>query len=302
MLRMPENRTDRHSSRVVSFQCGDEANMASTSSEQTHSTTANPDNLFVQTNHANFLQAMEILPTVNTNVQNPSQSKENVLSIVVPRSRASSAASSWNSIVDHRGEPLEKHRCTECRMCYVRRSYLIRHVMGKHGSQRCCLKCMQLFDSEKELNQHMLDFHSRNICNVCGGVFPTRFELKKHINTHRDSKEKLFKCPFTKCTYSHNSFQYFEYHINKHRERRPFCCGKCKKEFSSRYMFNRHVKVCIGDFGKCPKCDKEFTNDSTLYDHIQACHIKRIYVCPHEDCHNTYKWRASLSRHLTNKH
>lgn len=278
----------------------DEYHKASTSSGNTPLTSMKQNKLRGRQDRVHFKQAMEKLSSSGTNLPNSKIPNDDVIS--VPKSKASSAASSWNSIVDHRGEPLQKHKCTECRMCYVRRSYLIRHVMGKHSTQNCCLKCMQLFDSEKELDQHMLDLHSKNYCNVCGGAYPTRFELKQHINTHRDRKDKLFKCPFTNCTYSHNSFQYFEYHINKHRKRKPFSCGKCEKQFSSRYMFNRHVRVCIGDFGKCPKCNKEFTNDSMLYDHIQTCHIKRIYVCPHQDCLNTYKWRASLSRHLTNKH
>ncbi|XP_063423467.1 oocyte zinc finger protein XlCOF7.1-like [Mytilus trossulus] len=194
----------------------------------------------------------------------------------------------------------KKFKCIQCNMCYVRRAYLIKHVMGKHGTQNCCLKCMQIFNTEKEYNQHVLNFHSRFYCDVCGGAYANKFELKRHVDSHRDRKDRLFKCPFTNCSYSHDRFTCFEYHINKHRKKKPFCCGKCSKEFSSRYMFNRHVQICIGDFGKCPKCEREFGNDSMLYDHIQTCHLEKIFACP--ECDKTYKWRASLSRHLTLNH
>ena len=74
----------------------------------------------------------------------------------------------------------KKYKCPQCRMCYVRRAYLIKHVMGQHSSQNCCIKCMQIFNTEKEYKQHMLNFHSNFNCDICGAAFPRKFDLKHH--------------------------------------------------------------------------------------------------------------------------
>ena len=71
---------------------------------------------------------------------------------------------------------------------------------------------------------------------------------------------------------------YFRRHLSIHGEKKSFNCSVCKKEYSDRSTFKRHMKEKHGEnerqFG-CHVCKKHFRRKETLNSHISKLHADK---------------------------
>ncbi|XP_030934774.1 transcription factor IIIA isoform X2 [Quercus lobata] len=96
--------------------------------------------------------------------------------------------------------------------------------------------------------------------------------------------------------------------------RRYYCeyCGICrsKKSLITSHMLTHHKEEMeknqvSGEDEKegkksntCQECGATFTKPAYLKQHMQSHSVERLYTCPVDDCHSTYRRKDHLTRHL----
>ena len=67
--------------------------------------------------------------------------------------------------------------------------YLERHISVVHEGQKgyVCDSCGRVTSSNFNLKKHIKTFHQNEkkfVCDICGKIFPTLFNLKRHSTVH----------------------------------------------------------------------------------------------------------------------
>lgn len=109
------------------------------------------------------------------------------------------------------------------------------------------------------------------MCNSTNVQFFADF-YETHINSHKDSKP--FKCD--KCQKGFLSKAYLQAHLNWHLDKtKKVTCPICKKTFSQR--LNVHMRSHTGERPHpCPNCPKKFITGSAMRKHLRRVHAQEI--------------------------
>lgn len=84
---------------------------------------------------------------------------------------------------------------------------------------------------------------------------------------------------------------------SKTKTKRKHVCEVCSKEFSSKYLLERHTRVHTGEkHFVCTHCMKAFNQKSSLDAHLRVHIGIRPFACPH--CSNTFSQRGNLKTHI----
>ena len=115
------------------------------------------------------------------------------------------------------------YKCTFCDQTFETQEKLQKHIKYNHSKQsnlKCPRPhCEKTFSTPSGLQKHLKNIHilingqPMFRCSVCDSVFDTDEKHKKHMSTHKPNKE-----------------------------RGPFVCGKCGKEFKSYLSKKGHTK------------------------------------------------------------
>ena len=92
-------------------------------------------------------------------------------------------------------------------------------------------------------------------CKICVEAFKTSKLLKRHLQTHADTKQPTRK--FVK---------------NGNNENRKFECQKCDWKFEKGTDLDRHMKIHSVDKFVCKICGKNFSRKDTLVNHVKKTH------------------------------
>lgn len=139
----------------------------------------------------------------------------------------------------------------------------------------------------------------RRMCPICGKLV---VNLKPHIDTHDEFKNR--RKPY-KCTYCKKEFlqrAQFDGHVNKeHTGEKPFKCDQCDKSFHGRPSLRMH-KIQHSKVRRftCEYCDKSYLYAHHLSHHRYTHTQKRLFRC--EECDYTNVHRENLKRHILSKH
>lgn len=134
-----------------------------------------------------------------------------------------------------------------------------------------CVFCHEQFDYFRFLITHMNNVHGSNsfICDDCGIVCSKKRDLTMHI---RD-KHQTGGYPCEECSEVFESFNRLRNHKNKTHILK---CHYCALKFTSKGLFNKHLKAEHPDDGsrKCPYCSLKCHSKFGLSQHMTKCKVK----------------------------
>ncbi|CAI9729060.1 myosin-G heavy chain-like [Octopus vulgaris] len=138
----------------------------------------------------------------------------------------------------------------------------------KEPNNLMCRYCAMQFDTEDELNAHVLS-HSRGAaplkCTLCGQTYRTSSKLQRHIRVHSGEK--------------------------------PYICHICGRRFSRSDHLKQHSKVHSNHRTKntCRICNARFVASHLLKSHLRSHGIKSVQTC--ETCGEAFETCIELEKH-----
>ncbi|XP_011062595.1 PREDICTED: zinc finger protein 560-like [Acromyrmex echinatior] len=85
------------------------------------------------------------------------------------------------------------HLCEDCKRLFLKIRFLKKHKRRKHVKKECD-DCMNGFDSEQELFDHLAMKHSDDSieyeCKICSLTFTRLEDLNIHMQMHTESQKK----------------------------------------------------------------------------------------------------------------
>ena len=165
------------------------------------------------------------------------------------------------------------------------------------------------------LNQNS---EERYICQTCGIVFATSFQLTTHLRIHARQKpqstfvqtdnlkahltnhteEKNFKC--NKCDAAFSQKDYLEDHLLTHAEgaNKLLDCQLCNSKFADLFRLQIHMRMHTDERNsiRCRRCSTTFSGFDDLKRHMYIHEGERQYQCEH--CDAAFKNRGTLRSHI----
>jgi hypothetical protein len=155
------------------------------------------------------------------------------------------------------------------------------------------------------------------LCQQCSMEFTRMIDLQLHIRNIHVATARDFKCDFKGCDKTFKCETFLKRHKNiEHSTVRElhhhFRCDFCPKLFKEGIDFIDHyhrVHVCKGKLPDnrelsplhCPVCFKNFTSSSSVLQHIERVHKKKInFSC--EFCTKKFYQKYELKRHIAYRH
>ena len=159
-----------------------------------------------------------------------------------------------------------------------------------------CKSCKKKCVLSKEEHYRIKHHH---LCQICGHVATTVTSLKEHIYTKHKivSKDlKVFRCQYEGCDKKFLRQQFYQDHLNKHTDTKPYICQGCEMKFRSLGCWRQHQLHCLGTPMKleCETCGQCFSHRGSLAHHRDAVHLAKRHFCA---CGKKYKFSCNLARH-----
>ncbi|KAH7708405.1 hypothetical protein AAVH_24347 [Aphelenchoides avenae] len=228
--------------------------------------------------------AME--PTMDpSNVKGEWTEMESVVIDEGPRPLKAESPSIWDDDEEEHGSSTDKptnqrkRKCPhwpKCGYTTSRPDYMKRHQAVHDDTQRSftCDKCGKGFTTRHVLEVHMA-VHSDEkpfACDDCDCRYKRRHELATHRRKHTGELLKCPQCDFT--TWKDGRMS--KHKALKHREEKPFACGKCDRRFVLASLLWRHERDnCYMNSAKgyaCSQCDYVAKAAGSLTVHVRKCH------------------------------
>ncbi|XP_038212396.1 gastrula zinc finger protein XlCGF57.1-like [Zerene cesonia] len=161
-----------------------------------------------------------------------------------------------------------------------------------------CVVCGLMTKSQSALEIHMR-VHTKEkpfACDNCDAKFPSKGNLKRHIDVYHSVRERKFTCE--KCGNSFFSKNDIITHIRVHTNETPFACMYCPKRFKQLTSRNRHQTTHTGlKPYACPICNKKFAHRNLVVKHQSVHSDERKFTC--HLCNKSLKTKSSLRVHMS---
>lgn len=204
-----------------------------------------------------------------------------------------------------------KFHCDKCgrrfSTKYKVQDHLQRHIPIKFRPRNFpCEICGCFYLSAHDVRVHQRNLHVAEViveqsfeCH-CGKTFTKLGGLLRHKKLH--DPEYRRSCPHCSKTFSGTTglkSHLKSFHTKGERER-PYMCDLCGKSYRRKnltvHMLRHGEKTKVCDV---PGCDRKFFLKTELNSHMKLFHLKQNdFVCPYEDCENSYGKRDRLERHV----
>ncbi|XP_060695842.1 PR domain zinc finger protein 4 isoform X1 [Hemiscyllium ocellatum] len=129
----------------------------------------------------------------------------------------------------------------------------------------------------------------------CGKAYGTYSELKSHLSSHGQSRERKWKCSI--CPRAFTSSTKLNVHMMGHMGMKPHKCEFCSKAFSDPSNLRTHLKIHTGQKNyRCEMCDKSFTQKAHLASHMIIHTGEKNLKCDY--CEKMFMRRQDLRQHM----
>jgi len=182
-------------------------------------------------------------------------------------------------------------------------AHLRRHHKGQ-GVKCKFLKCLAVFRTEKNLEEHLAKKHflteGRNPieCDVCKYFFVSKKSLDNHMKTHSEKFKRSFKCKF--CSETFSSKVLLNRHTEANHSEEAVKCRRnhCKFYFKTKKQMQEHF---ANEHNlKCKFCPSTFHNRTFLATHLNKIHPES--KCKFSQCTFYSDSKAEMDEHLKEKH
>jgi len=219
---------------------------------------------------------------------------------------------------------LSRFMCTDCYQIFDKFSALQKHIGKEHKKKPRCAQCGLTFSSQTNLNSHIATVHVRDSgCASSVSSVEVRTEVitsdqvTDNTDTGVDTCSVASSSSYYSVQYSEDVGEIFEKEedeVKCEEESNPavqknvvksFECETCHKEFSSKTVLTKHMKIVhntikITEF-KCSECSAIFKSKSNIVKHIQSKHkgLKRFccLLCPMK-----FYYKQAFDRHTAAVH
>lgn len=142
------------------------------------------------------------------------------------------------------------------------------------------LKCVQSFATKAELDQHMIQFHTRVPCPDCNKLIAS-FYLNEHKKLNHDETQRVV-CDL--CGRVSSNMPMHKVHFQcAHMNQEKLQCDICKAWLSNKFSIRKHMSLRhIEKPVECPLCMKMFANTNSLRSHKRLFHdieMKQRFKC-----------------------
>ncbi|XP_057336547.1 zinc finger protein 37-like isoform X2 [Microplitis mediator] len=133
------------------------------------------------------------------------------------------------------------YQCFYCLFTFKYRPSFKSHLFIHIDKNLSCDICHEKFTKDNLLITHMIYYHSfspsvkARQCKICRELFPDRYSLKIHIETHKNGS--LFKCHI--CCYTTKLLRNIWKHVNNHVNNR-FICNDCGRSLKNKNGLTEH--------------------------------------------------------------
>lgn len=158
---------------------------------------------------------------------------------------------------------------------FINHSFTIHHEHLRYF----CFICYDGYWNYRNLYEHYKATHDDDyaayICLYCGKYHKTGYDLKQHIEVHRNAMKST-----------------------KDKEPRTFNCLLCSKSFSRQNQLQRHQETHKKNDSKvwiCEQCGRSFNAKSTLINHASVHQMEKPFKC--DLCGEGFKNKYKLKHH-----
>ena len=172
-----------------------------------------------------------------------------------------------------------------------------RHMKVEHQGWLGCQECIQSFETEEQLTEHVEKHRLTFICDLCGFVAPNPQSLKDHTK----KKHESIPMPCPECGKIMGSKIAVDSHKRKvHSASACIICGVVIKNMKI-HMQEMHIDDSEKRY-QCQDCGKGFMDKQRLTDHRMNMHIKsQPHKCRY-GCENRYNDKSNRNAHERRRH
>ncbi|XP_075207334.1 uncharacterized protein LOC142312292 [Anomaloglossus baeobatrachus] len=184
---------------------------------------------------------------------------------------------SSNSFIHYTAE--KPYLCSECGMCFARKSEFVRHQKTHTGDKPySCSECGKCFAQKSHFARHQITHTGEKPypCSECGKCYTQKSHLVTHQRTH--TGEKPFTC--SECGMCFSSKSLLISHQITHTDEKPYSCSECGRCFNKKSNVVKHQKTHTGEKPfSCSECGRCFANKSSVFIHQRTHTGEKPFSC-----------------------
>ena len=236
---------------------------------------------------------------------------------------------------------VDRECCGDSKIIYPDLDDLRQHILKKHNvislfrhryqnfrdktEQLKCFQCKETFATIKQLNRHVdaKHFGTSFDCDKCGSIFSREDTLLRHIRSrHQDTRygdalarhakeqhevETVQKLECKKCKRVFSQKRNYQRHLDTSVKDgvHKYKCDECAMSFCTQTILKKHIEVDHSDRSdigrlECERCPVWFDSESELKIHIEMCHSLETFKC--DRCEKSFSRKDNLERHSRVNH
>ena len=207
----------------------------------------------------------------------------------------------------YHGEVVAEVVCQHCGLKFETQSQLEAHMV-EHKKTYQCIKCQQSFCSEYEIQahvaEHMMQEGNVHECKLCKTSFESPAKLQCHLIEHTFA-DSDFQCYVCGATFSHSSV--IQMHALEHGiGARRYACTHCPQKFFfsaelENHLYSHGVQQPTNNEFQCPDCNKVFTSIINLTTH-RKIHENSVKSIKCSLCAEVFGSMTQLQQHFFSVH
>ncbi|XP_072166264.1 uncharacterized protein [Diadema setosum] len=211
------------------------------------------------------------------------------------------------------------YRCDDCPKKFMKKTELTRHkqthrkggdgIDVKHPLVNRVELMHPTAEEQRIMDDNIINTESGMFqCAICLKCCKRKFDLKRHLLTHSNVRNRPHTCPH--CDKRFLTASHLRQHLRAHAGIKPFECDDCGKAFTRSSEVTRHKVVHMRTSGsesspvtvppnlttlsyECTDCAETFVNKKDLQLHLFE---KHTYQC--KQCASVFPTMATLEQHM----